>query len=327
MDMATAVYVEGTAMRICIVGSGVVGLATAAGLKRQGHDVVCHDTSLDRRQALEADGWEVIAALSDAGACDVFFICVPTPPAPEGFDLSYVRVATQAVRDLLKRQSCPVVAVRSTVLPGTMRRVVLPVLEGDGRTLGRDFGLCYNPEFLRAATALDDLLHPPLTVVGEFDGRSADVVAQLHEPFGAPILRTTPENAEAIKCFSNAFNATKISFFNLLYLVCRSSGLDPEVVSKSLAAATTAIRFAEYGTPGGRPYQGACLPKDTQACISYTRQLGLDATLLQEVVRINEDMARRTGAPAEQAARVCSAPESQAQLSSGADQEHESSAV
>lgn len=283
-------------MKICIVGSGVVGHTTGVGLSQQGHEVVCYDTSESRREVLAAEGWSTAANLADVDGRDVYIICVPTPSSEAGFDLSYVRDAASEVAQALGRERYATVVVRSTVLPGTMRAVVLPVLEERGdMKLGVDFGLCYNPEFLRAATALDDLLHPPLTVVGEFDERSADLVARLHEPFGAPVLRTTPENAEAIKCFSNAYNAMKVSFFNLLFLAGQRAGLDAEVVSNGLATAATGIRFASYGAPGGRPYGGACLPKDLAACITFLEQCELDSSLLSAVSEVNRVIAAQAG--------------------------------
>jgi len=229
----------------------------------------------------------------EADACDMYVVCVPTPASPGGgFDLSYIRVAVLEVAAVLASRRFATVVVRSTMLPGTMRNVVLPMLEShSGTHLSKGFGLCYNPEFLRAATALDDFMSPPLIVVGEFDAKSAELVAELYRPFGAPELRTTPENAEAIKCFSNAFNATKISFFNLLFLAGRRAGIDAEVVADAMTVATTAIRFPDYGTPGGRPYEGACLPKDTAASIAYLEQLGVDTSLLSAVIRVNELMA------------------------------------
>jgi UDPglucose 6-dehydrogenase len=283
-------------VRICIVGSGVVGHTTGVGLSQQGHEVVHYDTSASRREVLAAEGWRTVVRLADIAAPDVYMICVPTPSSEDGFDLSYVRAAASEVAQALGGERYATVVVRSTLLPGTMRAVVLPLLEGGSNLkLGQDFGLCYNPEFLRAATALDDLLHPPLTVVGEFDRKSADMVARLHEPFGALVLRTTPENAEAIKCFSNAYNAMKVSFFNLLFLAGQRAGLEPEVVANGLATAATGIRFADYGAPGGRPYGGACLPKDLAACITFLEQRDLNPSLLSAVSEINRVMAEQAG--------------------------------
>lgn len=278
-------------MKIAIVGSGVVGRTTGQGLCAQGHDVVYCDVLASRRAQLSNEGLPVAASAVEAIHCDVYMICVPTPANGEGFDLNYVFAAVDDVGAVLMGHRFVTVAVRSTLLPGTMRGMVLPALETrSGLRAGEHFGLCYNPEFLRAASALDDFTHPPLTVVGEFDVRSARLVADLYQPFNAPVLTTTPENAEAIKCFSNAFNATKISFFNLLFLAGMRAGLDSNVVADGIALATTAIRFPRYGTPGGRPFGGACLPKDLAACVSYLGQLGVDASLLSAATEINRLM-------------------------------------
>lgn len=281
-------------MRIAIVGSGVVGHATGMGLASQGHDVVYCDKSPERRSELVANGHPVVATVADVRECDVYVVCVPTPANHEGYDLGALRAACHDLAHVLTPGNRVTVVVRSTLLPGTMRDVVLPILETESRLrVGEGFGLCYNPEFLRAASALEDLTHPPLTVCGEFDEESADLVASLHEPFGAPLLRTTPENAEAIKCFSNALNAMKISFFNLLFLAGRRAGLEPEVVAGGIVTAATCVRFPDYGTPGGRAYGGACLPKDLCACIRFLEAQGLDPSLLAAVENVNSDMHER----------------------------------
>lgn len=289
-------------MRIAIIGAGVVGYATGQGLEGQGHEVIYCDISSDRRAELVSRGHSTAPTVAEASRCDVYMICVPTPACDEGFDLTALRGAAADVAHVVKHDWTGTIVVRSTVLPGTMRRTVLPIVETiSGRRVGDGLGLCYNPEFLRAASASEDFAHPPLTVIGEFDAASGGRLASIYGALDASVMRTSVENAEAIKCFSNAFNATKISFFNLLYLAALDLGLDPLVVSDGIVKATTGIRFPHYGTPGGRAYGGACLPKDLSACIVLLQGLGLDTSLLSAVSDMNclvrrlesEDMLRK----------------------------------
>jgi UDPglucose 6-dehydrogenase len=154
--------------------------------------------------------------------------------------------------------------------------------------LGEEYGICYNPEFLREAHALEDFLNPPIIVVGGNDKRSGDILGELYASFQAPQVRTTPENAEAIKYLSNAYNAMKISFFNELYLIAQRCGLDHEVLSQALPKSTTAIRLPEYGIRGGYPFGGKCLPKDLAAFIPFVKEQGLNPDLFEAVAGINE---------------------------------------
>ena len=280
-------------MKIAIVGSGVLGLATGMGFVATGQNVVYCDSSPTTRKTLAEAGHTVVESVADVGDCDVYMICVPTPASNGGFDLNSVKAAVEDVARELTQGRVVTVVVRSTLMPGTARSVVLPALEKfSGLQLGKHFGLAYNPEFLRAASALDDFMHPPLTVIGEFDPSSADLLAELYQPFGADILRTTPENAEAIKCFSNAFNALKVSFFNLLFLAGQRAGFAPSTVAQGMQRASLGLRIPSYYTEGGYPYGGTCLPKDLSACISLLDYHGLDASLLTAVADVNHVMTK-----------------------------------
>lgn len=280
-------------MRIAIVGAGVVGSATGMGLAACGHAVMYYDVSSARRESLAREGHHVVERLADANDCDAYMVCVPTPPGDDGFELCHLRAAMADVAAVVERQRFVTIVVRSTVLPGTMRGVVVPILEtGSHLRVGEGVGLCYNPEFLRATSALDDLMHAPITVVGEFDETSADLVTELHAPFGAPVLKTTPENAEAIKCFSNVYNATKVSFFNLLHLAGLHAGFDSAVVARAMESSSLGLRVPSYYTAGGYPYGGECLPKDLAACTAFLRRIGVTQDLLVAVKDVNDEMAR-----------------------------------
>jgi UDPglucose 6-dehydrogenase len=284
-------------MRVSIVGAGTVGAATGMGLHKHGHEVLFHDVDRQRLDILASQGYRVAGNLDSVRASDIHMICVPAPA--NRLDSSPLESAiTGVAKALVEQDIFQVVVIRSTVLPFTTTTRIIPLLQRHcPLKLGQDYGVCYNPEFLREAHALQDFLSPPITVIGEADKRSGDLLAELSAPFGAPQLRTTPENAEAIKCFSNAFNALKISFFNELYLIAASCGLDHETISEALPVSATAIRIPGYGIEGGYPFGGKCLPKDLAAVISFAEGQGLNPVLFEAVASVNEQMKRLNANP------------------------------
>src|SRR5437588_308874 len=169
--------------RVAIVGSGVVGTATGAGFAAKGHEVVFCDVSVDRVTTLRRRGFHAVEAGDLPGVRpDAYLLSVPTPTNDGGrTDLSFVAEAVRSIGNALhEHPGWPVVVVRSTVPPGTTEDVVLPSLEAaSGRKAGTDFGLCVNPEFLRAASAPEDFLHPHVIVIGAFDQRSLNLLRAL----------------------------------------------------------------------------------------------------------------------------------------------------
>lgn len=281
-------------MRVSIIGAGVVGQATGIGLHRHGHEVIFYDTDEQKLEMLAEQGYGVAESLEAIRDFDIHMICVNTPLLDGKFDLSHLESAiTELAVTLSKKDIYQLVVVRSTVLPFTTSTKIVPLLQHCcALRLGKDYGICYNPEFLREAHALDDFLHPPVIIIGEFDQRSGDILAELYHPLQAPQVRTTPENAEAIKCFSNAYNAMKVSFFNKLYMIAENCSLAHEVISQALTKASLGIRLPEYYTVGGYPFGGDCLPKDLAACITFLKEQGLDPKLFEAVAEINEDIRK-----------------------------------
>ena len=225
-------------MRVSIFGLGYVGAVCAASLARRGHDVIGVDVSPVKidlinsgrspivepgLEELLADGVRAdriqgvtdgIDAVLDT---DLSMICVGTPSKPNGdLGLSFVEKVAQDIGEALRvKSSWHLVVVRSTVLPGTVRDLVIPVLEkASGKRAGEDFGVCVNPEFLRESTAIKDYDQPPMTVIGELDERSGDLLAELYSDLDAPLIRKPIEVAEMIKYTCNVWHATKVSFAN-----------------------------------------------------------------------------------------------------------------
>jgi len=278
------------ALRVAIIGSGVVGRATGVGLQLYGNDVVFFDVDREKCDVLEKEGFNVAESVDEAvSRSDVSFICVQTP-YNGGVDLTYLSDAVVSVAKALGEGGYHVVAVRSTVPPYTTRRVVVPLLcEHSGLELGVDFGVCFNPEFLREASALQDFLQPSRVVIGEVDRKAGDVLEELYKPFGAPIIRTSPETAEVVKYVANAFLATKISFFNEVYLLCVELGLDPDLVAETVALDP---RIGTYGIYGGKAFGGGCLPKDLKAFMQFFKERNVEPTLLSAVLAVNEKMEK-----------------------------------
>ncbi len=286
-------------MRVSIVGAGTVGQATGIGLGKYDHEVIFYDIDQQKLEMLAKQGYKVTKNLEAIRGCDIHMICVPTSTVDNEPSLAFLESAAEEVAKKLDRQDgYQVVVIRSTTLPFTIKKKIIPLLQRYcPLRLGEQYGICHNPEFLREAHALDDFLDPPITVIGEADERSGDMLAPLYAPFRSPQVRTTLENAEAIKCLSNAYNAMKISFFNKLYLIAERCDLDHAVISQALPKSTTAIRLPEYGIRGGYPYGGKCLPKDLAAFISFVNEQGLDPHLFEVVAEINEEIRRLKANP------------------------------
>lgn len=295
------------AASIAVIGTGYVGLVTGLAFVHHGHRVACVDidsgkvNSINRGkaaffeagvdEALErAVGSKLLHATEDGvGAvrdADFSFLCVGTPPLPNGsMDDTQLRAAAKMIGQGLRGVHKPhTVVVKSTVLPGTTEEIVLPTIEAQTGDSTK-FGLAVNPEFLREGAALEDALHPDRIVIGERHRSSGDVVEALYRPFGAPTLRCALRTAEMIKYATNAFLATKVSFANELANLCEAFGVDWDEVVPGLGLDPRINpRFMVPGVGFG----GSCFPKDVAAIVASGRKSGYDATLLSEVLALNE---------------------------------------
>ena len=233
-----------------------------------------------------------------AEGAEVLLLAVGTPTRDGNIDLAYVRQASETIGKLLGSGSAyRVVAVKSTVIPGTTDGLVRRTLEtASGFEVGR-FGLCMNPEFLREGSAVEDFMNPDRIVIGQWDERSGDTLAGLYAPFVCPILRTGLRNAEMIKYTANALLASLISFSNQIAMICESvEGVDVEDVLAGvhLDRRLSPILAGERIQPGilaylkaGAGYGGSCFPKDMLALTRFGRGLGVPVPLLEAVLAIN----------------------------------------
>lgn len=282
--------------QIVIVGSGVVGAATGEGFRAFGHQVRFVDISAKRVAQLRARGLDAGTEidLSDAPEGAFVFLTLPTPNEGLAYDLRAFTAGTGAVGRALARSGARhTVVVRSTVPPGTTEGLVRQVLEQQsGLVAGEGFGLVSNPEFLRAATAEEDFRNPWMTVIGGRDQRAVDALRHLLTPYGGELRTfTDPAQAELVKCANNLYNATKISFWNEMWLVAQRAGLELDAVASTVAAAAEGSWNPEYGIRGGAPYGGVCLPKDTCGFLGYADGVGVEMPLLRAVVETNVRLA------------------------------------
>jgi UDPglucose 6-dehydrogenase len=286
--------------RIFIMGSGVVGTATGEGFLAAGHEVTFVDIAPERVRELRERGVDVRTEIDLTGEPEsLIFLTLPTPNNGHHYDLSAFTAGTAAVGRALGAAARTgstahhTVVVRSTVPPGTTEGLVRTVLEEQsGRIVGDGFGLASNPEFLRAASAAGDFAHPWMTVIASRDPQTVERLRSLLSPFGGE-LRTfaDPAEAEFVKCAHNIFNATKISFWNEMWLVAQKLGLDLDPIAATVARSAEGSINPQYGIRGGAPYGGVCLPKDTQGFLGFAETIAVDMPLLSAVVETNDRLA------------------------------------
>lgn len=284
-------------MKLQIVGSGVVGQATGRGLHAKGHDVTFVDIKPDIIAQLKNAGHHV--STTPIKGQDVTLISVPTPSVNGRFVMDYVQAAAESVGCVLPDGEYRVVTMRSTVPPGTVEDVILPILEEtSGLTAGKDFGLCMNPELLRETSANEDFMNPPVIVIGEYDRRTGDVMNELYAGFDSvPIVRMPLKAAELFKYTSNVYGALKITFSNVIGEIANSIGVDPDMVINTVAEYSHVMQDANYGTSPGTAFGGACFPKDTLAFTEFVKSNGTArwGGLLDAMTETNRMIAAERG--------------------------------
>jgi len=298
-------------MKICVLGLGYVGAVSAGCLAKDGHEVIGVDperTKVDlinagRSPIIEKDIGLVIQEQVAAGRLsattevehavrhtDLALVCVGTPSQPNGgIDLKFVRrVCEQIGAAIQAHAGAPVIVIRSTMLPGTMRELVIPALEkASKKKAGEEFGLCINPEFLREGTAVHDYYHPPKTVIGEVNRASGDLLAALYAKTPGPLIRTDIATAEMVKYADNAWHALKVGFANEVGSLCKALGVDAHRVME-IFCQDQKLNLSPYYLKPGFAFGGSCLPKDLRALLYKAKTLDVTLPILSSVLPSNQ---------------------------------------
>lgn len=303
-------------MRISVFGLGYVGAVSAACLSSEGHHVLGVDKSATKidlinggRTPIIEDDVDVLietahrqgllAATGDAAAAvrdtELSLVCVGTPSESNGnLNLSYVRNVCREIGEALaQKDDYHIVVIRSTILPGSMRDIVIPALvESSGKRVGADFGVCFNPEFLREGSAVSDYYDPPKTVIGESDPRAGDALVRLYRNIRATLFRTSLETAEMVKYVDNTWHALKVAFANEIGAIAKAMGIDSHDVM-NIFVADTKLNLSPYYLKPGFAFGGSCLPKDLRALRYRAKTLDVDAPILGSILQSNTAHVQR----------------------------------
>ena len=295
--------------KICVIGTGYVGLVTGACFSDLGNQVMCLDIAEDKIAKLERGempiyepGLEEVVSRNVAAkrlhftthyneaipGAEFIFIAVGTPSGVDGeADLQYIRMAAESVSDALTNYA--IIINKSTVPVGTGDSVAQILIER-GKIPGKDFDVVSNPEFLREGSAVYDFSQPDRVVLGSTNRDAAAQVAQLYLPLRASIMITDLRTAEMIKYASNAFLATRISFINEIATICEKLGADVKEVAAGMGMDK---RIGRAFLDAGIGYGGSCFPKDVKALTYMGEMNGCHPQLLRAVMDINRDMRRQ----------------------------------
>jgi GDP-mannose 6-dehydrogenase len=298
-------------MKISIFGLGYVGAVTAACLAKQGHQVIGVDINRDKIEQLAAGKSPIVEekiaeiisdtisrgtlkATMDAKAAindtEASMICVGTPSRENGdVDLSYVIRVTEKIGQILKNKSAfHTLIFRSTIPPGTTEEKLIPVLEeSSGKKVYIDFDVCFNPEFLREGSSVDDFYNPPFTVVGVQSEGAAEVVHNIFSFLQTPFETTTIRTAEMVKYVCNTWHALKVCFGNEIGTLSRRLGIDGYEVMRLFLIDTKQNVSPMYLKPGFA-YGGSCLPKDVRGLLYQAKRVDYNAPLLSSIPGSNE---------------------------------------
>ncbi|MFA5771225.1 MAG: UDP-glucose/GDP-mannose dehydrogenase family protein [Thermoplasmata archaeon] len=293
---------------ISIVGAGYVGLVTAITFTKHKHTVTCIDISKEKVvsinskkppfyeenlekalvAAIESKRLTATTSFDAIRKTDLTFICVETPSLKDGGqNLSIIGKATSDVgKSLREKKGYHLVVVKSSVTPTTTKEHLIPILErSSGKTVGKDVGICVNPEFLREGSALQDSFNPDRIVIGGFDKKSGNLLKNLYKKFSCPKIVVDLATAEMIKYASNSFLALKITYANEIANMCEKFGIDAE---KVLDAVALDSRINPHFLKFGCGFGGSCFPKDLKALIHASEKYGCKSDIFRSVLKLNE---------------------------------------
>jgi GDP-mannose 6-dehydrogenase len=303
-------------MKLSIFGLGYVGCVSAACLAHTGHEVIGVDINPLKVESINSGRsplvepgvgdliaeavkgqllratTEVTEAVADS---DISLVCVGTPSHRNGsLDLTYIKRACQQIGAALEaKKRFHIVAIRSTMLPGTIEGTVVPTLEVySGKRAGRDFGVAINPEFLREGTSVADFNCPPFTLIGADDADVSGPMRRLYSSIDAPVLVVGIKEAEMVKYACNSFHALKVTFANEIGNLCQGLGVDSHRVMEVFCQDTKLNLSPTYLKPGFA-FGGSCLPKDLRALAHKAKELDVDTPLLNSILISNRQQIER----------------------------------
>ncbi len=308
-------------MKISVFGLGYVGCVSAACLAKVGHQVIGVDVNPvkvnlindGKTPIVEKDIGEILhnAVRSDQYApgrleatidtmravleSEISLICVGTPSNENGsLKLDYVkRCAHDIGLGIAKKTGYHVVVARSTMLPGSVEEVILTELEAaSGKQVGVDFGLAMNPEFLRESTSVYDFFNPPMTVIGQYDEKSGELLEKMYHFLDAPLEKTDIKTAEMMKYACNCFHAAKVTFANEIGGICKSIGVDSHKVM-DIFCKDDKLNLSSYYLKPGFAFGGSCLPKDLRALNYKAKSSDVDVPLLASIMISNKIQIER----------------------------------
>ena len=303
-------------MKLSIFGLGYVGCVSAACFADRGNEVIGVDVNTlkvgiinDGKSPIvepgiaeliaEAVKQNTLRATTDANeavaASDVSLVCIGTPGNHNGsLDLSHIKRACQQIGEALAQKSrYHIVAMRSTMLPGTIEQTVIPTLEiFSGKRAGRDFGVAVNPEFLREGSSIYDFTHPPFTLIGADDEETSLPLQRLYAGTDAAMITVGIKEAEMVKYACNSFHALKVAFANEIGNISKALGVDSHVVM-DVFCKDTKLNLSPYYLKPGFAFGGSCLPKDIRAITYKAKELDVEVPLLNSILLSNRQQIER----------------------------------
>lgn len=301
-------------MEIAVIGTGYVGLNLAC-LADFNHTVNLIGRSQDKINLInqgvcpiyEPQLDEILLRNVNSGrvkattdydminTAEVVFVCVGTPSLEDGsIDLSQIKEACKGIGERLKETSdYKVVVVKSTVVPGTTKNIIVPILEQtSGKKVSKDFGVCMNPEFLREGSSVEDFLYPDKVVIGSIDDRSSSVLERLYSFYDSkiPRIKTDLTTAEMIKYAQNSMLASRISFINEIANICENYSVDVNEVAYAIGLDP---RIGPNFLKAGAGFGGSCFPKDVRALVTIAKKANIEPEMLNSILKVNEKQPLR----------------------------------
>lgn len=288
-------------LRICVIGPGVVGQAQGKVFALHGYETTFLGGNQEKTEKLRKEGYRAFLRdeLFDGSYnFDISMLTVPTPTLNGRIKLDAMQSASADLGKRLAKtkKKYHLIVVKSTVPPGTTEDLVIKTVEeNSGWKVGRDFGVCMNPEYLREKTSYEDALKPWVILFGEYDKRSGDILALVYSKFECPVFRCSIKEAEMQKYIHNLFNAAKITFFNEMREIAKQINVDADKIFKVTALSAEGLWSPKYGIRDLGHFDGSCLPKDTSAFLEWAKARSFDVSLLETIIDVNNSILRKNG--------------------------------